>query len=70
MRIVSITSATRILFLKYNEKNNTKKAILQHEKKSPYITKVVKSDFQINFSKEKNGNDGPIQAIEPRCSES
>lgn len=49
--------------------------------KSPFITEVVKSDFQINFRKEKNGNDGPIQAtlsternfhwnIEPQCSES
>lgn len=46
--------------------------------KSPFITEVVKSDFQINFRKEKNG---PIQAtlsternfhwnIEPQCSES
>ena len=40
-----------------------RKPYFNMKKKSPYITKVVKSDFQINFSKEKNGNDGPIQAI-------
>lgn len=81
IRIISITSANRILFLSTIRKITPGKPILQHEKKTLFITKVVKSDFQINFRKEKNGNDEPMQATlsternfhwntQPQCSES
>lgn len=43
-----------------------------------FITKVVRSDFQVNIREEKNGNDGAIPPtkrdfnwdIEPWCSKS
>lgn len=59
-----INKYNRILFLKYSKKNNTKKV---HTStwggKSLFIIQVVGSDLKINFTKDKNGDAGPIKVI-------
>ena len=57
-----INKYNRILFLKYSKKNK-KVRTSTWGKKSLFIIQVVGSDLQINFTKDKNGDAGPIQVI-------